>query len=53
VPFELGKPAALGSSKTLCDANREGYGLPRFGVIGTPEEYWLRWKEKETHATSP
>ena len=32
VLFELGKAAALGSSKTLYDANRELYGLLRYGV---------------------
>ena len=30
--FELGKAAALGGSKTLYDANRDVYGLLRYGV---------------------
>ena len=30
--FALGKAAALGGSKTLYDANREVYGLLRYGV---------------------
>ena len=46
---ELGKAASLGGSKTLYDANREVYGLLRYGVIETPEKYWLRWKEAEAH----
>src|SRR6185437_16247451 len=32
VLFELGRAAALGGSKTLYDANREVYGLLRYGV---------------------
>ena len=32
VLFQLGKAAALGGSKTLYDANRELYGLLRYGV---------------------
>ena len=35
--FELGKAAALGGSKTLYDANREVYGLLRYGVKVKPE----------------
>ena len=35
--FELGKAAALGGSKTLYDANREVYGLLRYGVKVQPE----------------
>ena len=35
--FELGKAAALGGSKTLYDANREVYGLLRYGVKVRPE----------------
>lgn len=34
--FELGKAAALGGSKTLYDANREVYGLLRYGVKVRP-----------------
>lgn len=37
VVFELGKAAALGGSKTLYDANREVYGLLRYGVRVRPE----------------
>jgi type I restriction enzyme, R subunit len=37
VLFELGKAAALGGSKTLYDANREVYGLVRYGVKVKPE----------------
>jgi len=37
VLFELGKAAALGGSKTLYDANREVYGLLRYGVKIRPE----------------
>ncbi|MDV3238349.1 MAG: HsdR family type I site-specific deoxyribonuclease [Gammaproteobacteria bacterium] len=37
VLFELGKAAALGGSKTLYDANREVYGLLRYGVKVKPE----------------
>lgn len=37
VLFELGKAAALGGSKTLYDANREFYGLLRYGVKVRPE----------------
>lgn len=36
VLFELGKAAALGGSKTLYDANREVYGLLRYGVKVKP-----------------
>lgn len=35
--FELRKAAALGGSKTLYDANREVYGLLRYGVKVQPE----------------
>ncbi len=35
--FELDKAAALGGSKTLYDANREVYGLLRYGVKVRPE----------------
>ena len=35
--FALGKAAALGGSKTLYDANREVYGLLRYGVKVQPE----------------
>ncbi len=35
--FELDKAAALGGSKTLYDANREVYGLLRYGVKVKPE----------------
>ena len=34
--FELNKAAALGGSKTLYDANRETYGLLRYGVKVQP-----------------
>ena len=34
--FELGKAASLGGSKTLYDANREVYGLLRYGVKVRP-----------------
>jgi len=37
VLFELGKAVALGGSKTLYDANREVYGLLRYGVKVRPE----------------
>ena len=37
VLFELGKAAALGGSKTLYDANREVYGLLRYGVKVKPD----------------
>ncbi|MDQ2976787.1 MAG: HsdR family type I site-specific deoxyribonuclease, partial [Acidobacteriota bacterium] len=37
VLFELGKAAALGGSKTLYDANRDVYGLLRYGVKVKPE----------------
>jgi type I restriction enzyme, R subunit len=37
VLFELGKAAALGGSKTLYDANRQVYGLLRYGVKVKPE----------------
>lgn len=36
VLFELNKAAALGGSKTLYDANREVYGLLRYGVKVRP-----------------
>ena len=36
VLFELDKAAALGASKTLYDANREVYGLLRYGVKVQP-----------------
>ena len=32
----------------LVMAGNETEGL-RYGVIGTPEKYWLRWKEAEAH----
>lgn len=35
--FELGKAAALGGSKTLYDANRDVYGLLRYGVKVKPD----------------
>lgn len=35
--FELNKAAGLGGSKTLYDANREVYGLLRYGVKVKPE----------------
>ena len=37
VLFELRKAAALGGSKTLYDANREVYGLLRYGVKVRPD----------------
>jgi len=37
VLHELGKAAALGGSKTLYDANREAYGLLRYGVKVKPD----------------
>jgi type I restriction enzyme R subunit len=37
VLFDLRKAAALGGSKTLYDANREVYGLLRYGVKVKPE----------------
>ena len=37
VLFELGKAAAPGGSKTLYDANREVYGLLRYGVKVQPD----------------
>ena len=37
VLFEIGKAAALGGSKTLYDANREVYGLLRYGVRVQPD----------------
>ena len=37
VLFELGKATALGGSKTLYDANREVYGLLRYGVKVQPD----------------
>ena len=37
VLFELNKAAGLGSSKTLYDANREVYGLLRYGVKVRPD----------------
>ena len=35
--FDLNKAAALGGSRTLYDANREVYGLLRYGVKVKPE----------------
>ena len=35
--YELGKSAALGGSKTLYDANREVYGLLRYGAKVKPD----------------
>jgi len=46
VLFELGKAAAVGGSKTLYDANREVYGLLRYGVKVKPdvgEQYVTVW----------
>jgi type I restriction enzyme R subunit len=37
VLFELGRAVALGGSKTLYDANREVYGLLRYGVKVRPD----------------
>ncbi|HXQ35460.1 MAG TPA: type I restriction endonuclease, partial [Anaerolineales bacterium] len=37
VLFELNRAAALGGSKTLYDANRQLYGLLRYGVKVKPE----------------
>src|SRR5207237_10639826 len=37
VLFELAQAAALGGSKTLYDANREVYGLLRYGVKVRPD----------------
>jgi type I restriction enzyme R subunit len=37
VLFEVGKAAALGGSRTLYDANREVYGLLRYGVKVRPD----------------
>ena len=37
VLFELGKAASLGGSRTLYDANREVYGLLRYGVRVQPD----------------
>src|SRR5262245_8767564 len=37
VLFELAKATALGGSKTLYDANREVYGLLRYGVKVKPD----------------
>lgn len=36
------------STIQLILAGNETEGL-RYGVIGTPEKYWLRWKEDEAH----
>lgn len=54
VLFELNKAVALGGSKTLYDANREVYGLFRYGVKVKPEigeqtaTIWLiDWKHPE------
>ncbi len=54
--FELNKAAALGGSKTLYDANREVYGLLRYGVKVKPEvgeqtvTVWLvDWKHPENN----
>jgi type I restriction enzyme R subunit len=46
VLFELGRAAALGGNKTLYDANREVYGLLRYGVKVKPdvgEQYITVW----------
>jgi type I restriction enzyme R subunit len=54
VLFELSKAKALGGSKTLYDANREVYGLLRYGVKVSPDAgerkvtVWLiDWKHPE------
>jgi type I restriction enzyme, R subunit len=54
VLHELGKAKALGGSKTLYDANREVYGLLRYGVKVSPDAgeqkvtVWLvDWKHPE------
>ncbi len=56
VLHELDKAAALGGSKTLYDANREVYGLLRYGVKVKPEAgeqtvtVWLvDWKHPENN----
>lgn len=56
VLFELGKDAAVGGSTTLYDANREIYGLLRYGVKVKPEvgeqniTVWLiDWKNPENN----
>jgi len=52
---ELGKAAALGGSKTLYDANREVYGLLRYGVKVKPdagEQTITVWLIDWTHAES-
>ncbi|MDE2870776.1 MAG: HsdR family type I site-specific deoxyribonuclease [Gemmatimonadota bacterium] len=36
----------------LVMAGSDSQGL-RYGVVGTPEKYWLRWKDKEAAASSP
>ena len=53
--FELDKAAGLGGSKTLYDANREVYGLLRYGVKVRPDvgeqnvTVWLiDWKNPAT-----
>ena len=50
--FQIGKAAALGGSRTLYDANREFYGLLRYGVKVQPDAgeqnitVWLiDWKD--------
>lgn len=43
---QLGKDAALGEGKNLYDANRAVYDLLRYGIIETPEKYYLTWKEE-------
>ena len=51
--FELGKAAALGGSKTLYDANREVYGLLRYGVKVKPEvgeQHFTVWLIDWEHA---
>ena len=56
VLFELRKAAVLGGSKTLYDANREVYGLLRYGVKVKPEvgeqniTVWLiDWSDPENN----
>ena len=39
------------STVQLIMAGNETQGL-RYGVIKTPEKYWLRWKETEAHSTA-
>jgi type I site-specific restriction-modification system R (restriction) subunit len=50
VLFELEQASILAAGKTLYDANREVYSLLRYGVIETPEKYYLEWKEDGTVA---